>query len=358
MRALVVAVALVMALFARSAAECPESAPPHKLVVGTVPIAPFIIKNADGTWGGISMDLWAKVAGTLKLDYEVKELTVADLANPQTMTALDAFVSLNVTAEREAQLDLTHAFYSTGLAIAVAPHGDDGLGATFRAIFTAKFAKLIIALMALLFGVGVVMWLVERKRNESQFGGPAAKGIGAGLWWSAVTMTTVGYGDKAPVTLLGRLLGLVWMFAAIIIISSFTAAIASALTVNQLSTAVSGPNDLPKVKVGTVDPSQAKRYLATRRIPFKGYKDITAAVDALAAGQVDAVVFEAPILQYAVHARSEGDLLVLDGTFDNHGYAFGLRQCSPLREDVNLALLRIVASDDWAAILSRYLGTP
>ena len=74
--------------------------------------------------------------------------------------------------------------------------------------------------------VGVVMWLGERRRNQAQFGGTAAHGIGAGLWWSAVTMTTVGYGDKAPVTILGRLLGLVWMFAAIIIISSFTAAIA------------------------------------------------------------------------------------------------------------------------------------
>ncbi len=359
MRALLVSIALILVVAARAEAECPEPLPAHaKLVVGTVPIAPFIIKNADGSWGGISMDLWAKIAASLKLDYEVKELTVADLGNAATMTALDAFVSLNVTAEREAQLDLTHAFYSTGLAIAVAPRSDDGLGATLKAIFTARFGKLVLALLALLFGVGVVMWAVERKRNAAQFGGAAAHGIGAGLWWSAVTMTTVGYGDKAPVTLLGRLLALVWMFAALIIISSFTAAIAAALTVNQLSSSVAGPGDLPKVKVGTVEPSQGKRYLAARKIPFKGYKDIGAAVDALAAGQVDAVVFEAPILQYAIHGRTEGALTVLDGTFDNHGYAFGLRQCSPLREDVNLALLRIVASDDWPAILLRYLGTP
>src|SRR5438552_17811610 len=86
-----------------------------KLVVGTVPVAPFIIKNADGTWSGISMDLWKEVARRLGLDYEVKEMVAADLADATKLAALDVFVSLNVSAEREAQLDLTHAFYSTGL---------------------------------------------------------------------------------------------------------------------------------------------------------------------------------------------------------------------------------------------------
>ncbi len=212
------------------------------------------------------------------------------------------------------------------------------------------------ALLAVLFGVGVVMWLGERRRNQAQFGGTAAHGIGAGLWWSAVTMTTVGYGDKAPVTILGRLLGLVWMFAAIIIISSFTAAIASAMTVNQLSSAVSGAGDLPKVKVGTVEPSQGAVYLRGRRIAFKGYKDAAALVDAVGKGEIEAAVYEAPILQYEIHQRGDAGIITLDGTFDNHGYAFALQQCSPLRERVNLEMLSFVATDDWTAILARYLG--
>ena len=360
MRALVVALVLCTSAAVAAPLEsvpCPAPRERTKLVVGTIPIPPFIIKKDDG-WGGISMDLWKEVAARTKLDYEVRELQIADLKDPAKMADLDAFVSLNVTAEREASLDLTHAFYSTGLAIAVAPKADTGLLSTLRSIFTAKFAKLIAALFAVLLGVGVVMWLAERRRNEAQFGGTAARGIGAGLWWSAVTMTTVGYGDKAPVTLLGRVLGLIWMFAAIIIISSFTAAIASALTVNQLTTAVSGPNDLPKVKVGTVEPSAGARYLTARRISFKGYKDAPALVDGLARGEVEAVVFEAPILQYNIKQKSDAGLVVLDGTFDNHGYAFALAQCSPHREAINLALLQITAGDDWQAILTRYLGSP
>ena len=38
------------------------------------------------------------------------------------------------------------------------------------------------------------------------------------FWWAAVTMTTVGYGDKTPVTTGGRIVGLVWMFTSVIVI--------------------------------------------------------------------------------------------------------------------------------------------
>lgn len=331
--------------------------PVGKLVVGTIPIAPFIIKNDDGSWSGISMDLWKEVARRLKLDYEIKEMAVADLKDSAKMAALDVFVSLNVSAEREATMDLTHAFYSTGLAIAVAPKDGGGLMATLGAIFTAKFGRLIAALMAVLMAIGVLMWLAERRRNEPQFGGTAAHGIGAGLWWSAVTMTTVGYGDKSPVTFLGRVLGLFWMFAAILIISSFTASIASALTVNQLESAVSGPSDLPKVKVGTVEPSQGTFYLQRRHLKYRGYKDSAALVDGLAKGEVDAIVYEAPILQYAIKNRGDAGLLVLDGTFDNHGYALALKQGSPLREAINLALLQYISTDDWNTTLAKYIGS-
>jgi voltage-gated potassium channel Kch len=65
---------------------------------------------------------------------------------------------------------------------------------------------------SLLTVTGALIWLAERRHNEEQFRRDPAAGIGNGIWWSAVTMTTVGYGDKAPVTLAGRVIALVWMF--------------------------------------------------------------------------------------------------------------------------------------------------
>src|SRR5947208_3480749 len=84
MRAAVCALVLLISLGIASAqsvdpANALPAQPVGKLVVGTVPVPPFIIKGEDGSWGGISMDLWKEVARRLKLDYEVRELVAADL---------------------------------------------------------------------------------------------------------------------------------------------------------------------------------------------------------------------------------------------------------------------------------------
>ncbi len=47
------------------------------------------------------------------------------------------------------------------------------------------------------------------------------------LWWSFSTITTVGYGDKYPVTTAGRLIGVVLMTAGVGLFGVFTGFIAS-----------------------------------------------------------------------------------------------------------------------------------
>lgn len=49
------------------------------------------------------------------------------------------------------------------------------------------------------------------------------------LWWSIVTLTTVGYGDITPITFWGRLIAIVNMFFGIGILATFSATIASIL---------------------------------------------------------------------------------------------------------------------------------
>jgi voltage-gated potassium channel len=52
---------------------------------------------------------------------------------------------------------------------------------------------------------------------------------GDALWWAVVTITTVGYGDRYPVTVLGRLTGVAVMFAGVGIIGALASILASIL---------------------------------------------------------------------------------------------------------------------------------
>ena len=338
------------------------------LVVGTRAVPPFVIEQTgaggDGPrWSGISIALWEHVAAELDLDFRYEG--VADRAGLVAGVedgALDlAIAAVTLTEERERRVDFSHTFHTTGFGIAVRAD-DGGWLDTARALLSVEFLLAVLALLGMLGTVGVFFWLAERRRNPEEFDPHPVKGLGDGLWFSAVTMTTVGYGDKAPRTVAGRVVALVWMFTALLITSTFTGLIASSLAVNRLASTIRGPGDLPTVAVGVERDSAAAEWLAGNGIGFDGFGSFEAAVRALEAGRVDAVVADKPGLLYrfdvaqaAREAASDADVEVLRATFGRQDYGIVLPPGSPLREPINRAVLDFLASDAWNALLIRYL---
>jgi ABC-type amino acid transport substrate-binding protein len=327
------------------------------LRVGTRDVPPFSMQRADGEWEGVAIELWREIAAATDHTSTFRAMELEELLDGVANGDIDVGVAaITVTAEREARLDFTHPYYSSGLGIAVVPERGGILVGLLRRVVSWEFVSALSALAVVLLGAGILVWFFERRRNAEQFGGPAPKGLASGFWWAAVTMTTVGYGDKAPQTFGGRVVALVWMFASIIIISSFTAAIATALTVGQLSAAISGPEDLPGKRVGTVGGSTSEDYLFARGISPRPFDTIETALDALAAGSLDAVVYDAPVMQYHARRNMDGRVSVLPGVFERQDYALVLPQGSPLREDFNRIILEKTEGDWWQSVLSKYLG--
>ncbi len=326
------------------------------MIVATRQVPPFAIKEEDGDWHGISINLWREIAGQAGLRYQFREMTLKEMLEAVQLRKADAAVAaLTITAERENRVDFTHPFLTTGLGIAVPHDAGGGWLAVTERFVSGAFLRVMAALLGLLLVIGMLVWFLERKRN-AQFGGTPAQGIGSGLWWSAVTMTTVGYGDKAPLTAGGRVVAMVWMFASVIIISSFTAAIATALTVGELGGKVRSKEDLARAHSATVSDSTSAKYLAENRFSHQAFPDLDAALRALVDGNVDAVVYDSPILRYQVQEGYAGQLRVLPGSFERQIYGVALPARSEYREPINLILLEYLRDPFWEETLRRYLG--
>lgn len=331
------------------------AAQPEPLVVGTRVVPPFVIENDAGELSGISIELWERVAADMGLEYEYRRTDLAGMLDGVENGGLDVAVgALTMTAERERSIDFTHPFHTSGLAVAARPGGS--AWTALAGFFSGEFLLAVAGLGALLLAVGVVIWVFERRGNPEEFGGTTVEGLGSGFWWAAVTMTTVGYGDKSPRTLGGRVVGLIWMFAAIILISGFTAAIATSLTVGSLDNRIEGVDDLRRTTVATVDRATSGRALDARDIPFRPVADVEAGLDDLAAGRVEAVVYDAPILQYLVNHEYPRRATVLPFRFERQDYALALPEGSDLREPMNRRILAIVGGEEWDDVLADYLG--
>jgi ABC-type amino acid transport substrate-binding protein len=324
------------------------------LTVGLRDQAPFAFQGEDGEWQGIAVDLWEEVAAITGLEYRYKVLPLSDLLTELESGTVDvAVAALTISAERERLFDFTQPFMPSSLVIAaeVEPRG---IWHTLRGFISLPFLSAAGALAGIVLVFGFLVWLFERRKNE-QFGGEPIKGIGAGFWWSAVTMTTVGYGDKAPITLGGRLVGLVWMFAAIIIISGFTAAIASSLTANSLRSGIESLNDLRSAKVGVIEASSGAQYLKEAGIRHRGFANSTELAEALERGLIDAAVHDAPILRYALKEKGLDNIRILPERLRQESYALGLKEESGLLETVNRGLLEVVQDPSWSTTVDGYL---
>lgn len=330
--------------FALAAPEPIAAANARPLVVGVTNTPPFVVGEAGERWTGTAMDLWRNLAAELHLNYELEPRDIDGLLRGLEDGSLDAAVAaITVTAEREQRVDFTHPFFTTGLAVAVAHRPPETWFDIFLAVFSVAFFRMILTFAGMQLVIGALMWLLERRHNPN-FPAHPGPGVLAGLWWAVVTMATVGYGDKVPITVPGRLLAMLWMLASLIILTTATASITTSLTIGKLEAQVRGPEDLGKLRVGTIAHSTSEAYLRDMKLDFRGFTDPGAGLAAIEAGQLDAFVFDRPLLADELAAHHPDTLELLPRTFHRQDYAFALPTGSPLREPINRILARDLAA--------------
>ena len=339
-----------------------DTKPPARsrpLVVVVAEAPPFATRSVGGDWDGLSIDLWKEIARRLDLRYELRPTNIEGAVTALDAGTADAAIGvISVNAAGAATHDFSHAYLATGIGVAKRT-GRASLWQAVRATLgNPQLLRVVAVLAVATLVVGALMALIERRRERGDFGGPLRQGVSTGVWWAAETMTTVGYGDATPKSLPGRLLALLWMFVGVAAVAIFTASVTSALTVARLDGMVRNPADLTHMKIGAVQSCASPGLLRDRHIGATLYPTHAEALAALAAGRIDAVVANIPVMRSLVKAEWQGDLEVSPVILVHISYAIGLPRGSPLRDAINRTLLEIVEQDWWQEVLHRYLGHP
>ena len=326
------------------------------LVVGYNINPPFIYVENEKLQG-INYRMWQKITENDNSFYKFEYHPLDSLLLGLSKGTIDIGLSpLTITGSRIKEIDFSIPYYvSHSSAINRKMSIADKFKSFFSSISIISLLKVLGLLFIILSVFGFLVWIFERKKNE-EFG-KGLKGFWNGLWWSAVTMTTVGYGDKSPKTIGGRIIGLIWMFAAIILISSITAGITSSLTVKKLGWNNNDLSSFKDITIGTIAKSATEQKLQNNYWNnLKSYHTIDELLQGLEKNEIQVATHDDPVLRYTVnHNKAYADFAFLDVRFNQALYAVGFSKGlnAKKKEELSKKIFQFTETNDWKILLTK-----
>lgn len=327
------------------------------LTVATVTRKPFS-HVADGVDTGFSIELWALIAEELDRDYTISRFETFPemLASVEAGDADVAAANISITADREATLDFTQPIFSSGLRVMVRAGQVSG-SSILTAIWNLDFLIAALAAFALLLGGGMLMWWLEGRDGQEYFRGTAREKSFPAFWWALNLVVNGGFEERVPRTALGRVFATILVVSSLFIVSIFVAHITAAMTVNAIQSSVQSVNDLYGKKVGTTSGSTAEAFLNGRDIDSEWFASLDTLIEAFEAEEIEAVVFDAPILSYYANTDGQGIGELVGPVFLRENYGLALPTASPLREPINRILLRFREDGTYEALYAEWFGS-
>lgn len=325
------------------------------LTLNTVTRPPFSMVE-DGKETGFSIELMQEIARRMEWQLEVNRLDAFSqmLGEVRAGEADLAAANISITASREAVMDFSQPVFESGLQIMV--QADDvSEPSLLHALMSWDLALAIgLAFLMLLVG-GMFMWVLER-RAQPYFDRPLNEAWFPSFWWALNLVVNGGFEERVPRTPIGRMFGVLLVLSSLFIVSIFVAKITAVMTVEAITGSVNSVNDLYGKRTGTIEGSTASGFLLRREIDYIGFRDLDELFAAFEAGEIRAVVFDAPVLNYYVQHEGQAYGRTVGTPFLREYYGFVFPQGSALTEEVNRTLLEMQEDGTYAGIYHSWFG--
>ncbi|MEP2781866.1 MAG: transporter substrate-binding domain-containing protein [Pseudoruegeria sp.] len=325
------------------------------LQVSTITRPPFsMVENGEAT--GFSIELLSALMEDLQLDYELIRVTefqeMLDLVSAGQADL--AVANISITASREMILDFSQPIFESGLQVMVPVNSSRGMS-IWDTVFSADLLIAVALAFGLLFGGGMLMWVFER-RAQPYFDRPAKEAMFPAFWWALNLVVNGGFEERMPRTPFGRLFGVFLVISSLFIVSIFVANITATMTVSAIQSSVNSLADLDGKQVGTTAGSTASVFLTGRDIRHANYDSLDDLLTDFESGELEAVVFDAPILAHYVSHEGQEFGELKGGIFLQENYGIALPTNSTLAEPINQSLLRLRENGTYDALRRKWFG--
>jgi len=349
-------VAVCAPAFAQDAPS--ESAEPTEtLKAGIYLSPPFVVRTDDG-YSGMAIDLWNTVAAERGVETEFVELeTFRDLVGAVREGEVDvAVTNLTITEARAEHIDFTHPWFDAGLQIMISDAPRTGFDSVLQGLADTGHLRVYAWIVGIILGATLLLTLFDRRMDPN-----FPKRWRDGVAESFYTVMSVAVSGKPPSRTklfgwVGRIWAGLWLVCGVAVLAYVTSTVTSVMTTIALTDRISGVSDLPGKTVGVMTGSTAEEFATENGLRKVSFANIDAATEALTGGEIDAIVGDAPVLDYFAHTRAEHDVRVVGEIFEPDKYGFGLPQNSPLRRFVSVDLIGAEEDGVIEALRTQYFG--
>ena len=326
--------------------------------VGISNFPPLVISEG-AKYRGFEIDIWEAIAQKNGYNFEYEEKEFQEIIPSLAGKKIDiGLAGITINEKREKMIDFSHATLGSGLLILVSK--DRKKIRIFKSIkfFIQEGYKAIISPLWLVIGFILVfanvLWFAEK--GAKTFSANYLIGIFESAWLVICSMSTDSFGDYVPHTWPGRFVVTLIIIGGVAIFGLFIAQISAFIAVKKIKGDISNYRDLHHKNVATVRESTS--VVALKKIGAKIIlvSTIQEAYEKLKNQEVEAVVFDAPVLLYFADSKGGEQFEIVGDLFDRQSYGVAFQNNSVLREKINQTILMLRESGYYDTIYKKWFG--